>query len=175
MRAVFVPSVYYLLSYSYPPEMAGNIIPAIATTNAIISGLIVLQALHLLRKTYTSMRSVHIQFKATAPLATVNPTPPQTTCGICRDTYISIRADPERATLGEVVRAVLGEGDGDGTGEREVSVYEGQRLLMEPDWDDNAERTLASLDCGRGKFITIVDDEDEWGTVAVAVGVLPYV
>ena len=28
-------------------EMAGNIIPAIATTNAIIAGLIVLQALHL--------------------------------------------------------------------------------------------------------------------------------
>ena len=31
-------------------EMAGNIIPAIATTNAIIAGLIVLQALHLLRR-----------------------------------------------------------------------------------------------------------------------------
>lgn len=33
-------------------EMAGNIIPAIATTNAIVSGLIVLQALHLLRKSH---------------------------------------------------------------------------------------------------------------------------
>ncbi|KAF8426448.1 repeat in ubiquitin-activating protein-domain-containing protein [Boletus edulis BED1] len=38
-------------------EMAGNTIPAIATTNAIISGLIILQALHLLRKPYTSLKN----------------------------------------------------------------------------------------------------------------------
>ena len=47
----------------YETEMAGNIIPAIATTNAIIAGLIVLQALHLLRKSYDALRNVHVQFK----------------------------------------------------------------------------------------------------------------
>ncbi|RXW14381.1 hypothetical protein EST38_g11468 [Candolleomyces aberdarensis] len=44
-------------------EMAGNIIPAIATTNAIVSGVIVLQALHLLRKSRDELRNVYPQFK----------------------------------------------------------------------------------------------------------------
>ena len=51
-----------LLEYTTPTEMAGNIIPAIATTNAIISGLIVLQALHLLRKSYESLTKVFAMF-----------------------------------------------------------------------------------------------------------------
>ena len=51
--------------------MAGNIIPAIATTNAIIAGLIVLQALHLLRKSYDALRNVHVQFKPSMPLSAI--------------------------------------------------------------------------------------------------------
>jgi ubiquitin-like 1-activating enzyme E1 B len=64
-------------------EMAGNIIPAIATTNAIISGLIVLQALHLLRKSYKSMKNVHLQFKPAVPLSTINMCPPNPNCRYC--------------------------------------------------------------------------------------------
>lgn len=153
--------------------MAGNIIPAIATTNAIISGLIVLQALHLLRKAYNALKIVHMQFKPSLPLSTVNISPPQPGCGVCRDTYVHVRCDPARATLGDVVRAVLGIGEGEGTGAREVSVYEDKRLLSEPDWDDNDERTLASLDVTRSKFLTIADEDGAWGNIAVAIGVLP--
>jgi ubiquitin-like 1-activating enzyme E1 B len=52
-------------------EMAGNIIPAIATTNAIISGLNILQALHLLSSSFDSLRNVHAQFKPSAPLSAI--------------------------------------------------------------------------------------------------------
>ena len=48
-------SVLILSCESIIAEMAGNIITAIATTNAIISGLIVLQAFHLLKKAYNSL------------------------------------------------------------------------------------------------------------------------
>ncbi|KAJ8592554.1 hypothetical protein M405DRAFT_787349 [Rhizopogon salebrosus TDB-379] len=148
-------------------EMAGNIIPAIATTNAIISGLIVLQALHLLRKSYTQLRNVHVQFKPTNPLSTSTMCPPNPKCGVCRDTYTKVLCDPARVTLGEIVDGVLG-------GEvREVSVYEDKRILSDPDWDDNLERTLESLNVGRGMFLTIVDEEEEWGTIVVALSVLP--
>jgi len=155
--------------------MAGNIIPAIATTNAIISGLIVLQALHLLRKSYHSLKNVHIQFKPSVPLSTITICPPNPSCGICRDTYAMIHCDPERVTLGEIVDGILGNGDGEhgGTGKREVSVYEDKRVLSDPDWDDNNERTLESLNVTRGKFLTIVDEDGEWGTIAVGLGVLP--
>ena len=65
-------------------EMAGNIIPAIATTNAIISGLIVLQALQLLRKAYGAMKTVMIQYKQTNPLSSVTLSPPNPSCGVSR-------------------------------------------------------------------------------------------
>lgn len=149
--------------------MAGNIIPAIATTNAIISGLIVLQAVHLLRKSYARLRNVHVQFKPTNPLSTSTMCPPNPKCGVCRDTYTKVLCDPARVTLGEIVDGVLG-------GEkREVSVYEDKRILIDPDCDDNHERTLESLNVGRGMFLTIVDEDEEWGTIVVALSVLPYV
>ena len=97
--------------------MAGNIIPAIATTNAIIAGLIVLQALHLLRKSYNSLRNVHVQFRPNLPLSTINLSAPNPKCGVCRDIYTEVLCDPSRATLGEVVNGILGEGDGDGSDE----------------------------------------------------------
>jgi ubiquitin-like 1-activating enzyme E1 B len=39
-------------------QMAGNIIPAIATTNAIVAGLCVLQSFKVLRGEYSSAREV---------------------------------------------------------------------------------------------------------------------
>jgi len=162
--------IYYL-------EMAGNIIPAIATTNAVISGLIVLQALHLLRKSYDLLKNVHLQFKPSVPLSTITMCPPNPNCGICRDTYTKVLCDPARVTLGEIVDGILGDGEDEagGTGTREVSVYEDKRILSDPDWDENNERTLESLNVTRGKFLTIVDEDGEWGTIAVGLGVLPCV
>lgn len=153
--------------------MAGNIIPAIATTNAIIAGLIVLQALHLLKKSYNALRNVHVQFRPNLPLSTISLSAPNPKCGVCRDTYTQVFCDPSRVTLGEVVEGILGSGDGDRTGPREVSVYEEQRVLSDPDWDDNLERTLESVNVTRGKFLSIVDEENEYATLQVAICALP--
>lgn len=170
----------FIHSAHYCPEMAGNIIPAIATTNAIVAGLIVLQALHMLRKSYDRMRSVHIQIKGNVPLSASKMCGPSDGCGVCRDTYAVLLCDPARTTLGEVLSGVLGsgdegeaEGEWQGTGEREVSVYEDKRILSDPDWDDNLERTLESLNVSRGNFLTIVDEDDEWGSISLSIGVLP--
>ena len=149
--------------------MAGNIIPAIATTNAIIAGIIVLQALHLLKKSHTKLRNVHIQLKPSVPLSAIRISPPNNQCGICRDTYGTLLCDPSRTLLGDVVRGVLG-GDS-----REVSVYEDKRVLCDPDWEDNLERTLHSLNVTRGKFLSIVDEEGELSTISLALAELPYV
>ncbi|KZT21897.1 hypothetical protein NEOLEDRAFT_1072604 [Neolentinus lepideus HHB14362 ss-1] len=148
-------------------EMAGNIIPAIATTNAIVAGLIVLQAMQLLKKSYGTLRNVHLQFKPSMPLSTVMISPPNNSCGICRNTYTSIQCDPAKVTLGQVVRGILGDVD------REVSVYEDRRVLCDPDWDDNNERTLESLNVTRGKFLTIVDEDGEIATIEIGICNLP--
>lgn len=149
--------------------MAGNIIPAIATTNAIISGLIVLQALHLLRKSYQKLRNIHLQFKPAVPISSITTCAPNPGCGVCRDTYTKVLCDPSRTTLGDMVRGILGDD------EREVSVYEDKRILSDPDWDDNLERTLESLNVNQGKFLSIVDEDGGKGTISVALGRLPYV
>lgn len=150
-------------------EMAGNIIPAIATTNAIISGLIVLQALHLLRKSYHALKNVHLQFKPTVPLSSITLSPPNLQCGVCRDVYSQILCDPARVTLREVIDGLRPAG----TEDREVSTYEDKRMLSDPDFDDNLERTLESLSVTAGKFLSIVDEDGEYETITIAVGNLP--
>ena len=147
--------------------MAGNIIPAIATTNAIISGLIVLQALHLLRAAYDSMRNVHVQFKPSAPLSAIKLSLPNPHCGVCRDAYALLQCDPTRVTLTEVLEGIL-----DGSG-REVSTYEDKRMLSDPDFEDNLDRTLESLSVTKGKFLSIVDEDGELEAITLAIGALP--
>ncbi|KAG8904242.1 E1 ubiquitin-activating protein uba2 [Tulasnella sp. 403] len=194
-------------------EMAGNIIPAIATTNAVISGLIVLQALHIIRakasmtqdqsdvqmseatgnhpwsiassSNATGVRDVFLQVgKPNIPLGTFFVSPPNAFCGVCRDTYVVLRCDPARVTLGEVLRAALRaeksvdtdgamDEDEDGDAYREVSIYEGTRMLGDPDWDDNHDRTLESLGCGRGKFLTLVDEDGAFESLVLCIALLP--
>ncbi|KAF8550033.1 hypothetical protein OG21DRAFT_1525417 [Imleria badia] len=155
-------AVYYIERKTHweVKEMAGNIIPAIAPPNATISGLIVLQAMYLLRKSYTALKNEHVQFKPAVPLSTVNLCPPNPKCGIRRDTY---------------AKGIWGDGEGeDGeTGKREVSVYENRRVLSDPDWDHNDVRMLESLGVPRGRFSSNVDEEGEWGTIGVALCELP--
>ena len=157
--------------------MAGNIIPAIATTNAIIAGIIVLQALQIVRKNYAGLRNIHLQRKAEVPLNACSLGLPAPGCGVCRDTYVDLPCDPERVTLSEAVNGLLGSGEGPdgGTGPRDVAVYEDKRLLADPDFDNNLDRTLASLGVTHGKFLTIVDEDGEIGTIAAAITRLPYV
>lgn len=148
--------------------MAGNIIPAIATTNAIISGLIVLQALQLLRKSYDTLRNVHVQFKPSNPLSTIKLCPPNPHCGICKDTFTEVLCDPSRVTLAEIVNGILGDEE-----KREVGIYEDKRILADPEWDDNMDRTLESLNVTRGKFLSIVDDDGDLETISVGISHLP--
>ena len=53
---------YNILNYFI--ALAGNIIPAIATTNAIVAGLIVLQALKVLQNKLNECKTVYVRDKA---------------------------------------------------------------------------------------------------------------
>lgn len=65
------------------------------------------------------------------------------------------------------------EGEDDESEKREVSVYEAQRLLSDPDMDDNLGRSLESLNCTRGKFLTIVDEDEIYENIVLALSPLP--
>lgn len=170
-------------------EMAGNIIPAIATTNAIIAGMIVLQALHVLRSSLgpqDSSRSRNSQAHMSAsrnvflqsgrpfiPLGSFAVSSPNPRCGVCRETYVHVTCDTTRLTLGELIEAVMAAEVAITGRTRVISVYEGGRILSDPDWDDNLSRTLRELNCHQGKFVTLADEDEQFENVSIAVSDTP--
>lgn len=161
-----------------PLEMAGNIIPAIATTNAIIAGLIVLQALQILRGAYDAMVWPYLTAKQNKPITGSQLPSPNLACAACSDTYTVVRCDPSKVTLGELVSKVLEyteTGDGEALESSEVSVYEAGRLLADPDFENNLEKSLSDLGCEQGKFVSLVDEDERWNTLTIAICGLLYV
>lgn len=140
--------------------MAGNIIPAIATTNAITAGLCVLQAFKVLREDYKSARMVFLSRSADRAFSAEKLSPPNPACEICGVARTSIEADITRATLGDLVEKVLRGALGYG---EEVGVLMDQTLLFDADFDDNLETPLRELGFGEETFLTIKDEGEEEG------------
>ncbi|OCF35672.1 ubiquitin-like 1-activating enzyme E1 B [Kwoniella heveanensis BCC8398] len=167
-------------------EMAGNIIPAIATTNAIIAGLIVMQSLNILKTLSSSnsgtstetngassagpaVRNVFLRTDPAKPLGFSEPQRADQKCSVCRDVYIPFRVDLTRCTLGQFVNDIIKNWletasfeSREENDELEWTIFEGGRLLADPDFDDNHERTLEDLDIKRGKMLTVRDEDGKW-------------
>nr|KAF7423656.1 hypothetical protein H0235_008939 [Vespula pensylvanica] len=93
-------------------SMAGNIIPAIATTNAIIAGLVVLHAFYILENKLKECRSVYLRLKMNhrnqllVPEKNVNPPNPK--CYVCAPTPQAVlAADTSKMTIKELDELVL--------------------------------------------------------------------
>jgi ubiquitin-like 1-activating enzyme E1 B len=93
--------------------MAGNIIHAIATTNAIIAGLIVQEALKLLASdgnpSLAPCRSTFLRQDVSSKrlLAPVALEPPNPACVVCGTARLEIRLDTTAWTLGEFISKIL--------------------------------------------------------------------
>ncbi|GAA5965547.1 hypothetical protein JCM8115_001569 [Rhodotorula mucilaginosa] len=153
-------------------EYAGNIIPAIATTNAIIAAALVHQALNVLRGSWNTARSIWL-LRNSERVFDVSPLePPNPHCAVCRAVYVPVRI-VEDVTLGELVKTLVG---GEGEGKPIpfggiISVQEGSRMLFESeDFEDNADKTLKELGIGVGKFVTISDDDEPRWPVQLCLG-----
>eukprot|EP01112_Ceratiomyxa_fruticulosa_P015783 TRINITY_DN4692_c0_g2_i1.p1 TRINITY_DN4692_c0_g2~~TRINITY_DN4692_c0_g2_i1.p1 ORF type:complete len:658 (+),score=145.22 TRINITY_DN4692_c0_g2_i1:157-2130(+) len=92
-------------------SLAGNIIPAIATTNAVIAGLILTEAFKLLKNNLSteSSRSVYLykqpsNKKLLLPAAVENPNP---NCYVCGSRFLQLKANLTQITLQFLVDEVL--------------------------------------------------------------------
>ena len=118
--------------------------------------------------------------KPIRPLNPYHPAPPDKSCPVCRDVYIPFKVDLARTTLGTFVRDVIGSwllpGLADSTSgvESEWSILEGTRVLADPDFDDNYDRTLEDLNVQRGKMITILDEDERFRAIHFCI-CEPYV
>ena len=137
-------------------QMAGNIIPAIATTNAIIAGAIIMQALHALKGSWSKGKSVWFARTSTRALNPMSHNKPNPACPTCRTPYVHMRVQPKKMTLAifleDVVKGWL-EADWD------VSIVEGSRIVYDPDFEDNLEKTLEELKIGQGSQLQLNDEE----------------
>ncbi|RKO88486.1 hypothetical protein BDK51DRAFT_19400 [Blyttiomyces helicus] len=139
-------------------EMAGNIIPAIATTNAIIAGTIVLTALKVIDGTWSGYFNTYLN----KTLHTEKFPKPNPFCAVCSANYLNLKIDTEVATLRTLVEVVLG---GDANGglniPGELAVEESGRLLYDVEFDDNLDSTLASLGIRDSCRVRITNESDE--------------
>merc|ERR1711939_542131 len=139
-------------------QMAGNIIPAIATTNAIIAGAIILQALHALRKNWSAARSVWFGRTAQRALNSTNLEKPNPGCSTCRTPYVPLKVDAAKLTLQTFIDEVLKGWMG---ADWDVGIVDGSRLLYDPDFEDNLEKTFENLKIGQGSHLQVNDEEGD--------------
>ncbi|KAI8576590.1 hypothetical protein K450DRAFT_256340 [Umbelopsis ramanniana AG] len=144
-------------------SMAGNIIPAIATTNAVIAGIVVMQAYKILNGQLSQTKRTYLKQVTRRPglLVLEANSEPQADCAVCRTRNIGLKIDIHHTTLQSLLNNVVTastETGGLGMSE-EVTILEGDRLLYDIEFDDNAEKTLDALALEDGKILNIKDDE----------------
>lgn len=143
-------------------QMAGNIIPAIATTNAIVAGLCVLQSFKVLKGEFSNTKEVclvsNIQdveaddfqvflspFTPERLLSSDRMGAPNPDCPVCSVTQTRIQVDIEKTTLKELIEGFLRSDLGYG---EELVVNHDTNLLYDVEETDNLDSTLSAL----GKF-----------------------
>ncbi|KAI9056052.1 hypothetical protein LZ554_000983 [Drepanopeziza brunnea f. sp. 'monogermtubi'] len=140
-------------------QMAGNIIPAIATTNAIVAGLCVLESYKVLRGDYTTAKEVYLSpFAQERLLASDRIRTPNLDCPVCSVAQTRLLVDMSRATLNDLVedflRLELGYGE-------EIVVNHGADLLYDVEETDNLSKKLSELGIKSDSFLTVIDEDED--------------
>ncbi|CAO3607505.1 unnamed protein product [Mucor fragilis] len=141
-------------------SMAGNIIPAIATTNAVIAGFVIMKAYGILRgdiknnpRTYLTTGSRLVQEANTEP----NPN-----CGVCRSRSATVKVDFDKTTLNDIIQKVIlvsQEEGGAGMVEDEVAIMDGSRMIYDIEFDDSVDLKLRDVGLNPGSIIRVTQDD----------------
>ncbi|KAF5966783.1 ubiquitin-like 1-activating enzyme E1 B [Fusarium coicis] len=154
-------------------QMAGNIIPAIATTNAIVAGLCVLQSFKVLKGEYTQSKEVFLTpFAPARLLAPDRSREPNPECPVCSVHFTTIVADLSRATLKDLVDDIVLSKLGFEGKEFVVNNDIGTLVECFEDGDDeNLPKKLTDLGIKKDSFLTVIDQDDEDTFVNVVINV----
>lgn len=153
-------------------QMAGNIIPAVATSNAIVAGLEVLMALRLLAGDVSSIKTTILATNNETRLLT-NETMqlPNPDCGVCSMKYYEAEVDVTEHSLSNFIDTVVRQHmqiDGDVTLMRGAGA-----LIYDADFEDNVGKSLQSLNIRHSEYLTVVVDDDDNLTSVVYIAHRP--
>ncbi|KAL4990124.1 hypothetical protein BDW68DRAFT_155100 [Aspergillus falconensis] len=139
-------------------QMAGNIIPAIATTNAMTAGLCVLQALKVLKGDYDHAKMVFLERSGARAINSESLNPPNPHCPVCSVAHARIEIDLIRATLNDLVENILRKQLKYG---EEFSISTEQGTIYDPDLEDNLPKKLSDLGITTSTFLTVIDEDEQ--------------
>ena len=139
-------------------QMAGNIIPAIATTNAMTASLCVLQAFKVIKGELKKAKMVFLERSAQRVINSEAVRPPNPDCSVCGVVSTKLVVDPAHATLKDLVEGVLRSQLGYG---EEFSINSDIGTLYDPDLEDNLEKKFSDLGVNADSFLTVIDDDEE--------------
>ncbi|KAG7940414.1 hypothetical protein KL904_000277 [Ogataea polymorpha] len=149
-------------------QIAGNIIPAVATTNAIMAGFSALSSFHVFHATMkekvSKSRMVYDSNQPTRFVNTSGLAPKSPKCPACSVTRGIITVDLSRFTIDELRKAIIDKyGYSD-----DIGIAEGARLLYDYDFDDNLETKLDKV-CSYGNVLFISDAAEELDSLELLV------
>ncbi|KAI8981889.1 hypothetical protein BDF20DRAFT_817446 [Mycotypha africana] len=138
-------------------SMAGNIIPAIATTNAVIAGFVIMKAFRLLQSNIKDNPRTYLTVSREGPRIVLEAnSAPNPKCGVCRSRSSTVKVDFEKAVLNDLIQKILlisiNEG-GAGMDEEEIVIMDGSRLLYDIDFNDMADQPLKDIGLKPGTIL----------------------
>ncbi|OGE55454.1 hypothetical protein PENARI_c004G07692 [Penicillium arizonense] len=152
-------------------QMAGNIIPAIATTNAMTAGLCVLQSFKVLQQDMAHAKTVFLERSGARAINSESLNPPNPNCPVCSLLQVRVEADPDLATVNDLVEGVLQMELGYG---KDISITHGSEEIYAGDGelDDNLEKKFSHFGIGQNSFLTVTDYSEEDARVDIEIIIL---
>ncbi|CEJ00365.1 hypothetical protein RMCBS344292_14422 [Rhizopus microsporus] len=141
-------------------SMAGNIIPAIATTNAVIAGVVVMKAFGVLRGNIENNKRIYLT--TGSRLVQEANSQPNPECHVCRSNTASVAVNFELATLNDLIQKVIlppVKKGGAGVPEDEVAIMDGSRIIYDIEYDDNVNSPLKDIGLKPGTMLRVSDDD----------------